>query len=288
MILINILINYVIGLAIILAGKIFFGFEATNFSLFFIVPIGAIISGTIMGGGFARGLFKKNIKSTKRTKIINIVIGIIFFVSIHFAYYQVTYIDDNREINYHFNGEHISHFRLPDADENLNFISFTVDKINSQSITFTRRVVQEIGTVEGNKVVNWLFFAIDFLGFLLGVHIAYKIKLDDLIYCDTCKMYLKNKDILKFTKDIDENITMLKTFIDQEDEYRLDELIKENPMTSKPEGKAYVEGTLHKCDGCGKAYVTLVEYTRNDKGKYEKESDKNVKIDISKDLAKTI
>ena len=284
MIIFSILVNYIIGLGLLLIGKIFFGFEATSFSIFFVLPIGAFISGVIMGGGFARGIYKRNIKNTGKTVFINLIFGVLFFVSIQYAYYQVTYLDDNMSINYKFEGKHISEYSFSDSNEPINFISFTVDKINAQTITFTRKAVREIGKVEGNKLVNWIFFGIDFLGFLFGVYIAYKIKFDDAIYCEKCALYMKDEVVLKLSSNIEEKYARLTEVLAKENIEELKKFISENPHTENPMNETYLEGTLYKCEECSAAHLIFKGYKKNEKGKYVHNSAMDTKIDVSQNL----
>ncbi len=287
MIFVNVIINFIIGLALILFGKIMFGFEVTSFSLFFVVPVGSLVAGAIMCGGLSRGLFKKNIKSSGSLQLINVLMAMVFFVLIQFAYYQVTYLDDDMNINYKFQGEQVGNFVFED-DEPVNFINFTVDKIDSQVITFSRRT-RAIGSVDGNTTVNWIFFAIDFIGYVIGGVFGYNMTFTDAVYCETCKKYMKKDEIFSILENIPEKENKLKALSESEAADELEIFIKENPI-QKPKNKEpfYYKGTFYRCESCADGFILLEYHALNSKGKYDSDTDKDVKIKLSKEAVRQL
>ncbi len=280
MILIFSLLWMIVGGALLFALKYLFGIDGTSFSMFFIVPIGAIIAGYIMTVGFPVGMKKGNIKSSKVSKLVSVLLAIALFVGIQYGYYQMTYIGEDITFNYKFQGDHISEYYFDDSGEQVNFFNYTVDRVNSMTISFSRNYVREIGSVEGNKTINWLFFGIDLLGFLLGAYLAYSTTLDDLIYCDSCRKYKKNSTIGMISEAHDDNLQSLIDAIEQKDKELAHSILKAHPVKEDDAHQEYLKLDYHECDECQSSNVVVTKHTKNEKGKFSKDNSYEKKIDM--------
>lgn len=288
MLIIRSIISFIVGLAAVLGLKYFFGIEATSFSIFFVIPVGAMIAGIIMGWGYGAGLLGANIKSSTLTKRLRLLLAIVFFVAIQFGYYQLTYVNDNYEYNFQFEGDHISEFYFEDTGEQVNFVNFTIDKINTETISFSYRGRTELGAVEGNSTVNWIFFAIDFLGFWLGIVIAYGMKLDNVIFCDDCKKYMKNKTILRITDSYDEKIAQFKEWVTMMNTAELSAFVSAHPKDATPIQDVYLDGELHHCNDCQSGHMKFRVYQKNSKGKYSEESSKSETVSLNRSVTSVL
>jgi hypothetical protein len=119
--------------------------------LFFIVPIGAIIIGAIAGMGYPSAIESYNKKRSKVNTYTVITLAVVTFVLLQFMYYKMKYLTADMSMNFHFEGEHISKFVVSDTNQPMTFINFLQLKIETSTISFTRRVVKPIFSVSENS-----------------------------------------------------------------------------------------------------------------------------------------
>jgi len=165
------LIGAFIAAALVVVIHSFTSFDLSSFSLFFVVPVGAMVTGTLGCLGYYFGVLKQNVKQTKVIRWTGIVIALICFVVVQYGFFYTAYLDENMDLNFKMQGEHVSLYAIGDSDEPINFFTFTQEMVNSRVISFSRRG-REILEVEGNKVVNWIFYVVDLIGALLGALFA--------------------------------------------------------------------------------------------------------------------
>ncbi|AZO95066.1 hypothetical protein [Halocella sp. SP3-1] len=283
------LLSCLVGVSILVGIKILIGFELTSLSLFFIIPVGSIISGAIMTSGYSLGIKRLNIKPAKKQIKVLIIIAILMFFLVQFGYYQVTYIDDDYSYNYRFKGSHVSEFYFKDTNQEVNFFNFLTDKVNSQSISFSHKR-HTIGNVEGNKFVNWLFFALDFFGFLFGGYVVYSAFIESAIYCKKCSKYMKEKELLKIVDNIQEQINNIIEYCDEktENSSRIMEIIDSNPFERENTSEIFANGILHYCQECHEGYLCFEFYIINEKGKYNHNEESDVKVRLSSNTVSEI
>ena len=102
-------------------------------------------------------------KVTKAIQILSIVITILCFVLIQYGFYYTAYLDENMDLNYKMQGEHVSNYVIGDSEDPVNFFSFTKLIVNSRVISFSNKGRQLL-EVSGNKVVNWFSMQLTFWG----------------------------------------------------------------------------------------------------------------------------
>lgn len=191
------LISLLLSILLPVLITFFAGFQPMHFSIFFIIPIGAIFIGYICGYGYFKGLSKSNTFVSRRHFIIGVILSIICILGIKYATYTVTCIDpQTSEIIYTLDGDHISNYEIEGYGQ-LNFLTYNKYIIENTPISFSRRG-RSIGEVS-NPIVGWIFAIIDYLGVAVG-YLYSGIKLKKRPYCDRCMLYKKEKKLFKFSK----------------------------------------------------------------------------------------
>ena len=151
------LLGLIVNVVVFVALHSFTSFDLTGFSLFYVVPVGSILIGALSSVGYYFGILKSNKKTSNGVRWIGILIALVSFVAIQYGYYFTAYLDDHMNLNYKMEEEHVSNFVIVDTEEEINFISFTKECVNSRSMSFSNRGRQFM-EVEGNKIVNWIFY----------------------------------------------------------------------------------------------------------------------------------
>jgi hypothetical protein len=270
----------------ILFGLKYVGFEATSFSLFFILPVGGFIAGAIAGFGYPMAMESKNKKATKLDGIIVFILAISSFVLVHFMYYKMTYLTADMTMNYKFKGDHISEFYLTDSDKTLNFVNYTKFKIESMSISFTRRF-NTLFTVSENSVVNYFFFFIDFLGYLLGFMTSY-ISLSNKKYCETCEKYKKSKDMFKIIEDFEVSLKELMSFFQEGFRGRVNEIKEKHNLGAANLSRTYLMASVDYCEVCFDGELVLKKYEKNEKDKFQEVKNSKKEMKISKEVVRDV
>jgi hypothetical protein len=206
---------------------------------------------------------KFNIKSSKIHIIACFFLGIVMFAAVQYGYYMLTYVGDDMTYNYRFKGTHISQLFFLDSGENVNFLHFTIDKINSQTLTFSKKVVGEMESAPGFRAINWALFGLELIGLLLGVFLIYGNFFEGSIYCDLCKKYMKDKKVLKIVDDVDRKLNDLTTGINNVDTPGVLSIVESNPVDSNVKDDVYVEGVLCYCNKCNSGYLILQRFVKN-------------------------
>lgn len=277
------LIGLVIDVVLVVAIHSFTSFDLSSFSLFFIVPVGAILIGALASLGYYFGVLKANIKVSKTIQIIGLIITFVGFVAIQYGFYHTAYIDYNDNLNFKMEGEHISNYVIGETEEPVNFISFTKLSVNTRVISFTNRGSKGF-EVEGNKVVNWIFYIIDFVGMLAGSFFTRVFVIGDKKYCDNCRRYLKAKKISMFSTSNLERIDRMKAiaYANPED---ITALLQTDGCS--PKGEHY-DVYLHRCTSCNNGYVQLQYMELDSKKNLSVNKEKSIDIQIGASTAQMI
>jgi hypothetical protein len=277
------LLSLVISIAVPVLIMIFADFQLLHFSIFFIIPAGAIAIGYACGFGFFKGLIISNKKISSKHFIIGILMAFICLASIKYATYHLTCVSpETGKIEYKLDGNHISNYQI-DGYGRMTFVNFNKFMIESTPITFSRRGSQTLGEVT-NPTACWVFAIIDFLGVFIGV-IAAGIGIKDKHqYCETCNKYKNSKKIFKLLK------TDGQAFFDEleiitndiSESTSLKQIIEKYNGKVKT-GDAFLECTLIYCHNCKKATLSfkLFEVTSTNKVKENSEFKYNVAINYN-------
>ncbi|WP_099190456.1 hypothetical protein [Tepidibacter mesophilus] len=142
-----------------------------SLTTFFIIPIGGFGVGALSSCGryFADVKFScKKAKNKAVHIILSSLIIVIGFVGVHYLVYTSTYLDSNMDINYSFNGEHISNYTFDGSEEPINFVTYMEDSISNSSRTMRRKGSSERIDLGSNATWNWICFISSFMGYMLG------------------------------------------------------------------------------------------------------------------------
>lgn len=269
------LLTFIIGVAIPVAITYFTGFEVIHFSLFFVVPVGALIVGYISGFGFFKGLVKSNTQITGKHYLIGFIISLLCVFSIEYLIYEMTCIDENTmELYYSFDGgsDHISNYDVPDYGI-MTFANYKKFMIETTPISFSHRT-REIGEI-ANPIVGWVFAIIDSLGITVG-YLYNGLSQGSRAYCKNCRKY---KDESDFTMiPIERGEDFFKLLEDaSKSEIAFTELISRYDVTEvDPKKDEHFKGIVVYCDDCRDASIKFELY--------KKDSDGDVSVSIDFDL----
>ncbi|MBP7176681.1 MAG: hypothetical protein KBA53_10795 [Thermoclostridium sp.] len=277
------LIGAFVAAVLVVAIHSFTSFDLSSFSLFFVVPVGAIVTGGLGTLGYYLGVLKTNIKITKAIKWTGIVIALVCFILVQYGFYYTAYLDENMDLNFKMQGEHISLYAIGESDEPINFFTFTQEMVNSRVISFSRRG-RQLFEVEGNKVVNWIFYLVDFLGVLLGAFFARFLVIGNKKYCDNCKRYMKQKDLLKFSVQDTERVIRFKN-ITQMQPQEISALVHSDGIPV--EGEHY-DIHLDWCKECNAGFIQLKYMELDSKNKPSHNEGKSIEIPVDSKVTQAI
>lgn len=276
------LIGLLIDVVFVVALHSWTSFDLSAFSLFFVVPIGAIVIGGLACLGYYIGILKSNMKVTKAIQILSIVITILCFVLIQYGFYYTAYLDENMDLNYKMQGEHVSNYVIGDSEDPVNFFSFTKLIVNSRVISFSNKGRQLL-EVSGNKVVNWIFYAVGFLGMLAGAFLAQAVIIDKK-YCDKCKKYMKQKELLKFPAHDTEKVNRFKSIVNIYPQ-EMEALMHSGNTTVQED---HYEVIMDWCDVCNDGYLRLQFMEMEAKNKFNLNIKKSIDIPINSHVTQQI
>lgn len=255
-------------------------FQVIHFSLFFIIPVGALAVGYLCSIGYYFGLKKSNIKITKSRKRVALLLAIICIVGIYYCSYAMAHVDETGNLVMAFEGDHVSNYAV-DGYGRLTFGTYTKYIIESTPISFSYRRTS-LGNVS-NPIFCWIFAGIDVLGVIIGSFLAASYIKDNNPYCDNCNKYKKKKAIFKIPKqngdeffaelanyvaDIN-SITTLKSIVDKYTDTEL---------------KEYYECELIHCSDCYETELKFSLYEIKKKRKAEKNDKYSYSVKVNHTL----
>ncbi|MGB4659944.1 MAG: hypothetical protein WBI07_12235 [Mobilitalea sp.] len=280
--------SFTLVLSILLPSAIlyFTGFELLHFSLFFIIPVGAIAIGYICGYGYFKGLYLSNKYISKTQIIVGIIISFLCMLGIEFACYQFICVDPvTNELVYSFKGDSISNYYMEGFGQ-LTFFNYIRFKIESTPISFSYKA-RAIGDVT-NPVVCWIFYIVDFLGITLGVVIAALYQRGHE-YCHTCNLY--NKKIKLFSLSNSEGsecINRLNEFMsDNNDGETLGSILISYRKDNELHKQDHYDCVMIYCDSCRTANINFKKYLLNSKKQIEEVTSFVYSLNIDYDSAKS-
>lgn len=276
------LITTIVTALIVVAVNSFFSFDLSSFSLFFIIPVGGIAIGLFSCLGYYLGLLKNNKKVSSGLKWLGVLLALLCFVGIQYGFYYTAYLDDDMELNYKMEGDHVSEFYIEDTGESLTFLNFTVEIINSRSMSFSYRS-SNLLDVDGNKTVNWIFFGLDVIGILLGALAAKGMVLGSKKYCDSCSRYMKQKQLTKFSASDEETLQMYKNIVTLAPQDLMS-------LTNKAiaQGEAHYDVSMDWCETCNTGYLQLKYMVPEAKGKFKHIPAKSIELSINANIVRAI
>jgi hypothetical protein len=222
-----------------------------------------------MGMGYPRGIIKANKKMSKTQLYFVLILGVLSYVGIQYMFYRMTFISDEMIMNFTGNGSHISEFINMESGKQMTFWNFFVYKVDSSTISFTRRSVNALVGGVSFSFLNWVFKVIEFLGFLLLYAASYLAAFGRKEYCDDCKKYMTEKHLSTFTTNIEEKLHAL-VHSSREKHYEVTKKVIEQNSAEGFESKSpiIVKTILHYCEDCKKGILRFDRYKLDSKGKY--------------------
>lgn len=260
------IISIIVGISIPVGILFFTGFDLINFSLMFVVPVGAIITGYVCGFGFYKSLVRAHKKIVLKHHIIAGVLALFCMFSILYAEYYLTHVDMDGNTEYAFSGDHISNYEIEGYGE-MTFINYSKFSIESAVVSFSRRT-QSLGEVS-NVTLNYLFFVVNIIG-LVGGFLAVGFSKSNAPYCDQCQKYKKVTHVRTFSKDkMNEIIEQLEALAN---DFRNDELIafiEALPEDSSIEKAPHISLIIEYCEGHRHGEMAMVINDLNKDGKLD-------------------
>jgi hypothetical protein len=199
-------------------------------------------------------------------------------------FYEMTYMDESG-INYKFQGDHISNYVISESDEPITFTSFTKFVMNESDFNISRRG-RSLASIKGNATLNWAVYIIELLGFIVGFRFTYSALLDSAIFCEKCEKYMKEKNIFKLVSDVYDKKKHLTEILSQSHQDEFISFVDDNPSKEKAQGPTYTDGVIHYCEDCSDGFIVLKDYIKNDKNKYQKDSQER-KMKLDKELVES-
>lgn len=277
------IIGALLAAVLVVAINSLTSFDLSSFSLFFIVPVGAMVTGSLACLGYYLGVLKTNVQITKTIKWVGIVMALICFIVVQYGFYSTAYLDENMDLNFKMQGDHVSLYVIGDSEEPINFFTFTQEMVNSRVISFSNRG-RQVFEVEGNKVVNWIFYLVDFLGVLLGAYFARTLVIGNKKYCDNCRRYMKQKDLMKFSVQDAERVIRFKTITNLQPQ-EITSLVHNDGIPA--EGEHY-DVHLDWCETCSAGYIQLKYMELDSKKKPRHNEEKSIEIPIGSQITQVI
>ncbi|QZY55854.1 hypothetical protein [Crassaminicella profunda] len=273
------LLSLFVSIALPVLILFFIGYEALHFSIFFIIPIGALIIGYICGYGYYKGLFKSNTYITGKHYFIGLILSLICILGVEYSSYVITCIDpQTNAIVYSLDGDHVSNYYTDEYGQ-LDFLTYKKYMIETTPVSFSYKN-KSLGDVS-NPIVGWIFTMIDYLGVIVGCLFVGSTQKDHP-YCHTCKLYKKEKEIFNFPKMAGEGFfTQLENSLSKDDHQEafnaLLESVSLNPSLEKNE---HFLCKLIYCDQCKTASLKFELHEFNSKNKLEINSDFDFIVDV--------
>jgi hypothetical protein len=260
------------------------GYEIHSFNLWFIIPIGALLVGAGATAGMFYGHLRYNRVVSGRTYLIGLVMGVVALYGVYYVSYLTTYITPDNEINYSFNGDHISTYEID--GEQITFGKYLEITRQSSSHQFFFRGVPRGESYETGEGVNTFYFWLQLIGAALGGIGGGLVMLGDKKYCQKCKKYKKEKELFKF--DVDEYEAVVGKLGEAiTDIPKLNKLSKETKLKDE-KVNAYAEVDLEYCPTCFDSYLLIKVMKLNSDSAFEEVQKFRQTIEVNSEIAEAI
>lgn len=241
------------------------GFLLQSFSVLFVIPIGAGLAGAGCGAGVFLALLWLNKRPAGLHYWLATILGLAGFIGTYLALYLTTYVTKDLTLNHSFTGVPISAV--------LSFFDYLRMDVGNRESTFFINVGHAhvpIGMEHGiqlGPVINWVGFAFESVGYVVGGLLAGYFILGDRKYCDTCKVYMKSKDDLFRTLigDLDKKVEAINAVLSTGSGLRA--LVEKEKSTAPKDvrGEPHMRFAIEYCPRCfsGYLYAKLMRKTRD-------------------------
>lgn len=266
-----------VGILIPILIMLYTGWDLINFSIMFVVPIGAIAVGYVCGFGYFKSLVKADKKIDKGHYVTGAILALICFVAIMYGQYYITCIDAAGYVTYGLDGDHISNY-IHDDYGPLTFFNFIIYNIETTVVSFSHRTT-ELGTVE-NVTLNYVFFVVNIIGMIYGF-ISSGFGRSEQPYCEKCRRYKKNIEISDIPKEnMDGVIGEIEKLAAVNDQGNfLKEYLRNYKLDDKLRKQEHIEGELCFCEECKSAVLKFSLY------EFSKKNNLDINLDYSKEIS---
>ncbi|MFA7676259.1 MAG: hypothetical protein WCY28_02520 [Candidatus Shapirobacteria bacterium] len=277
------LIGFLATIVLVVLFNHITGFEIHSFSLFFIIPVGGLLVGAGASAGFFYGQIKYHKPIRKNQYLIGALLGFIAFFGVYYVSYLTTYVAPDNEINYSFEGDHISNFEID--GERITFSKYL--EINNQAESqfyFRGRPMGE--GIETGGIVNSIFFYLQLLASILAGAGVGLVMVGDRKYCDKCKRYTEQKELLKFNVDQYEQVILeLTKSINNPSALKksIEKLaLKEEKVI------AFAQVELQYCPNCYESCLIIKIMKLNSKSEFEELKEFRQFLPLKEEIAKSL
>ena len=227
------------------------GFSFYTFAFWFVIPVGAILSGFAAATGYYLGARLFNHKPTKILLLNMVVISIATFFLIHFSSYYFLTVEDKPVRDY------------------ISFFDFLRIELSHASIQFGIRA-HDIG--EPVELGGWgyLYAALQVIGFAAG-GLAVFSYLNSVPYCEKCAKYLSAKESqTRYSFFAERVLETTKTLLDCVATGRFQEAIAIHAAEPEDASGASFRSQIHikRCKGCNLHWMKFT-LSRHDKGNWK-------------------
>lgn len=277
------LIGFLATIVLVVLFNHITGFEIHSFSLFFIIPVGGLLVGAGASAGFFYGQIKYHKPIRKNQYLIGALLGFIAFFGVYYVSYLTTYVAPDNEINYSFEGDHISNFEID--GERITFSKYL--EINNQAESqfyFRGRPIGE--GIETGGIVNSISFYLQLLASILAGAGVGLVMVGDKKYCDKCKRYTEQEELFRFNVDQYEKvIAELAKSID--DSASLRKIIEKESLKEE-KVVAFIKVELQYCPNCYDSCLIIKIMKLNSKSEFEELREFRQFLTIKEKVAKSL
>lgn len=153
------------GMTLTVLALCFGGLDLLGYSIWGIIPVGAIIVGFLCGLGYFEGLdkYSKGIKG--KHYLIGAVLAVLCFTGILYAEYRLAHVNAEGQLVYSLEGDHISNY-YQEAYGQLNFVNYTQYSIETSTVAISSHGREMFSY--SDKLMNTIFFLLNILGMIVG------------------------------------------------------------------------------------------------------------------------
>ena len=231
------ILGFVATVVVLAAFEHFTGFNLFSFSLFIVVPAGALLSGFAAASGFYLASLWLQVRPNWFILLQIIIVAALAQIAIYYAGYWSLVLDDGTVV----------------ADR-IGFKEYLDIYLSSQHIRVGR------GSVDAGEVgqFGWWLAGIEYIGFLVGGVAAFLL-LRAYPSCQGCNLYLRK--IAKKEQFFSEQDDFGR-YYDQLFNYGVDgpefkSLLQWSPKEGKSEkGNIQVQSILRRCPSCKEEFMT--------------------------------
>ncbi|MEE3496517.1 MAG: hypothetical protein VZR06_15260 [Butyrivibrio sp.] len=217
-------------------------------AMIFVVPVGGLLFGGMIGFFAKEGMFKDNTPFNAGRAVFLSVAMIVLFIFLTYLDYLTCYVTDTGDISRLFKGEHVSKV--------LNGFGFKeyfhLEYFESEVSISTRGNRSHPIEIEGSQGWNFVVYLLQYIGAIVSVILGAKA-VNGLPVCDKCGKYLREKEIERYFSATDA-VTTLNEF-----DSNLVGVNKYVPERIKATNYRYTL-KAHYCSECQKGHLQMYEH----------------------------